>query len=103
MTVPIGPNVVDEPVYNVSVVADPPEGGMVSGGGQYKLGEAVNITATAKEGWKLSGIDCNSPMVQPGGNGAQFTVTGEDLETAHSSLSPARTFPLRLISSRKTA
>lgn len=84
VTVPIGPNVVEEPVYNVSVVADPPEGGTVNGGGQYKFGEAVNITATAKEGWKLSGIDCNSPMVQPGGNGAQFTVTGEDLSfTAH--------------------
>ena len=84
VTVPIGPNLVEEPVYNVSVVADPPEGGTVNGGGQYKFGEAVNITATAKEGWKLSGIDCNSPMVQPGGNGAQFTVTGEDLSfTAH--------------------
>ena len=84
VTKPIGPRVVDEPVYNVSVVADPPEGGTVSGGGQYKLGEAVNVAAVANDGWKLSGIDCNSPMVQPGGSGAQFTVTGENLSfTAH--------------------
>ena len=84
VTKPKGPRDVDEPVYNVSVVADPPEGGTVSGGGQYKLGDAVNITATANENWKLSGIDCNSPLVTPDGNGAQFTVTGEDLLfTAH--------------------
>ena len=81
---PVGPTVVDEPTYSVSVVADPPEGGKVAGAGTYKYGDPVNVVATANEGWKLTSIDCNDPQLAPEGNGGKVMMNGKNLTfTAH--------------------
>ena len=39
--------------YTLSVLAEPAEGGSVSGGGIYPEGAVVNITATAAAGWEF--------------------------------------------------
>lgn len=76
---PVGPTVVDEPSYSVTTVADPPEGGTVTGAGTYKYGDPVKITATANEGWKLTGITCNDPLLSIDGTGGEVMHNGKDL------------------------
>ncbi len=41
------------PVYNLTLIANPAEGGTVHGEGKYGEGDEVSITATPNEGWKF--------------------------------------------------
>ncbi len=41
--------------HTLSLEAQPPEGGTVSGGGQYNKDEVVSVTATSNEGWVFNG------------------------------------------------
>lgn len=41
--------------YTITVFADPAEGGTVSGGGSYPVGETATVTATPNSGWHFSG------------------------------------------------
>jgi len=47
----------------LTLVAEPSEGGKVSGAGSYRAGSRVNISATANEGYKFMGWSnqCNTP------------------------------------------
>ena len=54
---PRGPEYTPSPLYTVKVVANPPEGGSVSGGGKAAYGKEVSATATAAEEWKFSSWD----------------------------------------------
>ena len=58
--------------YNVSVIANPAEGGTAEGGGVYGIGEPVTVTATSNGGysfvnWTEDGIEVST--------GAAFTFT----------------------------
>jgi len=52
--------VIPDPTYTLTVVADPEEGGSVTGGGEYEAGTSVTVIATANAnftftGWYLGG------------------------------------------------
>ena len=60
--------------YEIVVLADPPEGGVVTGGGAYSCGEPVTVTATPAEGyvfvhWREDGVLVSDESVYT------FTVT----------------------------
>ena len=51
------------PIYNVSVSANPTEGGTVTGGGTYEEGQPCTITATANNGYTFNNWTENGVVV----------------------------------------
>ena len=51
------------PIYNVSVSANPIEGGTVTGGGTYQEGESCTISATANSGYTFNNWTENGAVV----------------------------------------
>ena len=51
------------PVYNVSVSANPANGGTVTGGGSYEEGQSCTVTATANDGYTFSNWTENGTVV----------------------------------------
>ena len=51
------------PIYNVSVSANPTEGGTVTGGGTYEEGQSCTITATANNGYTFNNWTENGVVV----------------------------------------
>ena len=51
------------PIYNVSVSANPNEGGTVTGGGTYEEGQSCTVTATANEGYTFNNWMDNGMVV----------------------------------------
>ncbi|MCR5659729.1 MAG: leucine-rich repeat protein [Bacteroidales bacterium] len=49
--------------YEIIVAANPPEGGIVTGEGNYNHGTTVTLTATANEGYTFQSWTCNGTMV----------------------------------------
>ncbi len=68
--------------YTVELYADPPEGGTVSGGGSYKLGEEVTVTAEPAEGFDFSGWTETGVPVWPDLE-YTFTVNSDRILTAN--------------------
>ncbi|MBR5912107.1 MAG: choice-of-anchor J domain-containing protein [Bacteroidales bacterium] len=64
-------------VYTVVVVADPTEGGTVSGSGNYAYGSTATLTATANSGYEFQGWSDGSTE-----NPHQVTITGNATYTA---------------------
>ena len=57
--------------YTITVVADPPQGGTVSGGGSYHYGATATLTATANSGYQFQAWSDGSTQ-----NPHPVTVTG---------------------------
>lgn len=57
--------------YTITVVADPPQGGTVSGGGSYHYGDVATLTATANSGYQFQAWSDGSTQ-----NPHPVTVTG---------------------------
>lgn len=68
-----------EPVYTVTAVADPAEGGTVTGSGEYKYGDQVEVVASPSEGWKLGTIESDTYVTNLSDNAVRATVRGRDL------------------------
>ncbi len=66
----------------VCVLADPPEGGEVSGGGTYEGGSLCNVVATPNEGYCFANWTKNSDVVSLNAN-YTFIVTDDALLIAH--------------------
>lgn len=79
-TAAIGPTTKEEPTYRVTTVADPPEGGTVSGAGSYKFGETFAIEAIPNEGYTAGRVFCSSGYFNNGSSLDNITMEGEDLE-----------------------
>ncbi len=79
-TAAIGPTTKEEPTYRVTTVADPPEGGTVSGAGSYKFGETFAIEALPNEGYTAGRVFCSSGYFNNGSSLDNITMEGEDLE-----------------------
>jgi uncharacterized repeat protein (TIGR02543 family) len=58
--------------YKLTLVANPTEGGSVSGGGDYNLGDAVQLGAVANTGWQFVNWTDNDGIVSAAAN---FTYT----------------------------
>lgn len=58
-------------VYSVNISSYPGEGGNVSGGGTYKQGARVELTASPKTGWKFNGWSVNGSEV---GGSTTYTI-----------------------------
>ncbi len=66
-------------IYNLSVEADPPGGGIVEGGGNYEEGEQVTLTAVANEGYDfINWIDGGDEIVSTE-NEFVYTMPGHDV------------------------
>lgn len=79
-TAAIGPTTKEEPTYRVTTVADPPEGGTVSGAGSYKFGETFAIGTIPNEGYTAGRVFCSSGYFNNGSSLDNITMEGEDLE-----------------------
>ena len=64
-------------IYTITVLANPSNAGMVTGGGAYHYGEIVTLTATAYSGYEFQGWSDGSSQ-----NPHQVTVTGNATYTA---------------------
>lgn len=62
--------------YNVSVYANPKEGGSVSGGGSVPNGNSSEVYAVANNGYSFTGWSINNKTVSTN-NRYQFNVTGD--------------------------
>ena len=62
--------------YNVSVYANPKEGGSVSGGGSVPNGNSAEVYAVANNGYSFTGWSINNKTVSTN-NRYQFKVTGD--------------------------
>ena len=62
------------PIYNVSVSANPNNGGIVTGEGAYEEGQACTVTATANNGYTFANWTENGNVVSTDGS-YSFTVT----------------------------
>ena len=72
--------------YNVSVSADPSNGGTVTGGGNYTYGQSCTVTATAATGYTFTNWTENGNVVSTNAN-YTFTVNGNRTLVAHFSAS----------------
>jgi len=61
------------PIYNVSVSANPANGGMVTGGGSYEEGQSCTVTATANDGYTFTNWTENGTVVSTNSS-YSFTV-----------------------------
>ena len=68
--------------YLISVTADPSEGGIVSGAGNYDYGSTCTLTATANENYIFVNWTKNGAQVSTLAN-YTFTVTGAETYVAH--------------------
>lgn len=75
---PIGPRIVTNKFYTVTVSASPAEGGSVTGGGKYRYGNNARLGATANKGWKFIGWDCNTEGYYYNGS-SEISINGNDL------------------------
>ena len=66
----------------ITVMADPAEGGEVTGSGTYESGTFCTVTATPNEGYRFANWIENGNVVSFDANHS-FVVTGESLLTAH--------------------
>jgi len=73
------------PTYQLTLAADPPEGGTVTGEGVYTYGETVNITATPNENYIFLHWSGSTTYVDnPDASSAMVTMPGEVVSlTAH--------------------
>ena len=63
------------PVYTITVSANPPEGGTVSGSGSAASGSQVTVTAAASQGWVFTNWSENGNVVSTNSE-YTFTITG---------------------------
>ena len=63
--------------YQVTVTANPTEGGTVTGGGTYTYGQTCTLTATANEGYVFMYWTDETGLIVTTGPEYSFTVTGE--------------------------
>ncbi len=75
------------PIYNVSVSANPTEGGTVTGGGTYEEGQSCTITATANNGYTFNNWTENGTVVSTNAS-YSFTVNGNHNLVAHFTFIP---------------
>jgi len=68
--------------YNISVMANPTDGGTVTGDGAYQLGQSCTVSATPNEGYTFSNWMENNNVVSSDAN-YTFTVTGNHYLTAN--------------------
>jgi hypothetical protein len=68
--------------YNITVSANPTNGGTVSGGGSYNQGQSCTVSATANSGYTFTNWTENSNVVSTNAN-YTFTVTGNRTLVAH--------------------
>jgi hypothetical protein len=73
------------PVYQLSLDAEPPEGGEVTGSGEYHFGDEIPTTATASEGWHFTHWTGDTQHVDdPAAPTATVTMPANDITlTAH--------------------
>ena len=85
------------PTYALTLVADPAEGGTVSGGGEYEAGEMTTVTATANDGFEFVNWTNEIDEVVSTEAEFEFTMPAEDvILTANFEAIP--TYTLTLIS-----
>ena len=68
--------------YTISVSANPSNGGMVSGGGNYQEGQSCTVTAIANDGYSFNNWTENDNVVSSDAN-YTFTITGSRTLVAH--------------------
>ncbi len=69
------------PTYNLALNADPEEGGIVDGDGEYQEGEGATIIATANEGYEFINWTGDTEHVDdPGSDTATVIMPAEDAE-----------------------
>ena len=73
----------------LTVVADPPEGGTVSGGGSYEAGESVKLTAKAATGFKFVNWTRNGIEVSTESSFSYTKTNVDETLTAHFVFSPS--------------
>ncbi len=69
----------DEEGYTLILVAEPADGGVLSGGGNYEPGESVTITATANQGYEFINWTHNDSQVSAEST-YNFFMPGEDYD-----------------------
>ena len=82
---PIGPTNTIAQKYNVTVEASPAEGGTVSlaAAGPFLYGDHTSFTASAREGWEIAGIECDSELARTPAPGKSFAVIDDMKITVH--------------------
>jgi uncharacterized protein (TIGR02145 family) len=70
------------PTYNITVSANPSNGGTVSGGGTYNQGQTCTLTATNNSGFTFDHWTRNGTTIS-GGATISFTVTSNATYVAH--------------------
>ena len=73
--------------YNVSVMANPTDGGIVSGDGGYQAGQSCTVTATPNSGYTFTNWMENGNVVSTNAS-YTFTVTGNHYLTANFQAQP---------------
>ena len=73
--------------YNVSVMANPTDGGIVSGDGGYQAGQSCTVTATPNSGYTFTNWMENGIVVSTNAS-YTFTVTGNHYLTANFQAQP---------------
>lgn len=81
-TIPAGPKVYHQAVYDVKVAASPVQGGAVTGSGKYHYGDTVTVSATPAKGWILTDIAATHPFSVTG-KPNRFRVVGDMEITAY--------------------
>lgn len=52
-----GINILPSPKYTVTTIANPPEGGIVSNGGDFEYGDTYTLSANANKDWTLASVE----------------------------------------------
>lgn len=74
--------------YTISVVANPNEGGSVSGGGVYEEGESCTVTATPASGYTFTNWTEEDQVVSVADTSYTFSVQGNRTLVAHFQAQP---------------
>lgn len=72
----------DAPVieeYNVTIITNPADKGLVSGGGTYKSGQTAIIVPSPVEGWAVDTVTASGGNLVDNGNGTYSIVVTRDL------------------------
>ena len=72
----------DAPVieeYNVTIITNPADKGLVSGGGTYKSGQTAIIVPSPVEGWTVDTVTASGGNLVDNGNGTYSIVVTRDL------------------------
>ena len=67
------------PTYTLTLVANPADGGVVSGGGEYEEGQVVTITAVANAGYEFVNWTDESGVVVSTNFAFDYTMPAEDI------------------------